>query len=478
MYSLYNHLRQRLEPPYSFLLESIDVGTKAKLFSYLCLEPDYLLQIDREQLSFPAILSERGEVIVDDILQGDGGEKPRDKNFDDRVEYNIEAIDILSKAFPKTDAVKPETFDRQVFYGGYLGYLGWDILAPWAGFRDRAETPDLLLAFNTKVLIYDHGLRKLYLVDNSPRTRSNDIDHYRKALEGYKALSSTEIDRESVLEYDNCRSNVSREEYMEMVEATKEYIYSGDIFQAVVSRRIDIHHVEASDLEVYSLLRGMNPSPYMYYLDFGDLRFIGSSPESLITVNGRKLLTVPIAGTRRRGRTEEEDRSMERDLMNDPKELAEHVMLVDLARNDLAKVSEPGTIEPTLYMALRKYEHVMHIVTVVEGLRRENLDIFDVLKSVFPAGTVSGAPKLRAIEIIEEQERDPRGPYAGVMGYISLNQDCDMAIAIRTIELLGKEARVQVGSGIVADSQPRLEWMETENKARSLLGAIAMAGGR
>ncbi len=477
VYSLYHHLRQSFNATYSFLLESIDVGTKAKLFSYLCLEPDFLLQIDREQPSFPEILSERGEVIVDYILQEEEEERPREKNFDDRVEYNIEAIDILSKAFPNTDVVKPEIFDRQVFYGGYLGYLGWDILAPWAGFQDRAKTPDILLAFNTRVLIYDHGLKKLYLVDNSPRTESDGVDQYTTALEGYKTLDSSNTKRDSVPKYDGCRSNISKEEFMDMVEATKEYIYSGDIFQAVVSRRIDFNQVEASDLEVYSLLRKLNPSPYMYYLDFGDMRFIGSSPEALITVNGRRLLTVPIAGTRRRGRTEEEDLRMERDLMNDPKESAEHVMLVDLARNDLAKVSKPGTVEPTLYMALRRYEHVMHIVTVVEGLRREGLDTFDVLKSVFPAGTVSGAPKLRAIEIIEEQERDPRGPYGGVMGYISLNQDCDMAIAIRTIEFLGEEARVQVGSGIVADSQPRLEWIETENKARSLLRAIALARG-
>ncbi|MFQ5711035.1 MAG: anthranilate synthase component I family protein [Candidatus Geothermarchaeales archaeon] len=474
VYSLYTHLRERFDPPYSFLLESIDVSGEGRLYSYICLEPDFLLQIDKERLSFPEILSEGGDRIVDHIRTQGEEKKQRDAAFDDRVEYDIGALEVLSKAFPYNNTRRPEIFSRQVFYGGFIGYLGWDILAPWAGFKRRAETPDILLGFNTKVLIYDHGSNKLYLVDNSLNGEGSNVDNYRSALENYSSVKPLDFDKLRMSGEDGI-SNMSREEFMRMVTNTKEYIYSGDIFQAVVSRRIDIPNVEVGDLEIYRVLRELNPSPYMYYLDFGDPRFIGCSPEALLTINGRKMVTVPIAGTRKRGETPEEDREMERELMNDPKERAEHVMLVDLARNDLAKVSNPGTVKPSIFMVPRRYKNVMHIVTVVEGIRRKKLNSFDVLKSVFPAGTVSGAPKLRAIEIIEEQEKDPRGPYAGVIGYVSLNQDCDWAITIRTIQLMHDRAMVQVGSGIVADSRPELEWKETKNKARSLLMAVGMA---
>ncbi len=424
-------------------------------------------------MTFPDIMTERGERIVEYIMSEGAEENRRDTTFDDRVDYNIGALNILSSAFPSNTTQRPEIFDRQVFYGGFLGYLGWDILAPWAGFKKRAKTPDLLLSFNTKVLIYDHGRDRLYYVDNGFNGTSSNIEQYRY-LDGYEVIESPDLTGLEVRGEEGI-SNVSKDDFIRMVADTKEYIYSGDIFQAVVSRRIDIPNLEVGDLEIYRVLREINPSPYMYYLDFGDLRFIGCSPEALITINKRKITTVPIAGTRKRGETMEKDLEMERELMNDPKERAEHVMLVDLARNDLAKVSEPGTVEPTIFMVPRRYKHVMHIITVVEGTQRRELTSFDVLKSVFPAGTVSGAPKLRAIEVIEEQERDPRGPYAGVIGYVSLNQDCDWAITIRTLQLLGDTAMMQAGGGIVADSKPELEWKETENKARSLLVAVEMA---
>ncbi|MFQ5763026.1 MAG: anthranilate synthase component I family protein, partial [Candidatus Bathyarchaeia archaeon] len=253
-----------------------------------------------------------------------------------------------------------------------------------------------------------------------------------------------------------------------------EYVFDGDIFQVVLSRRVK-SDCKTEDLDVYGALRSLNPSPYMYYLNFGNLRMIGSSPEALVSLNGKQITTVPIAGTRRRGRTHRDEERMQNELTTDPKERAEHIMLVDLARNDVAKLAEPGSVKTRNFMTVRKFKHVMHLITTVTGELRRGLDARDVLKSVFPAGTVTGAPKFRAMEIIRELEKTARGPYAGATGYLALNGDMDWAITIRTILLHRNHVSVQAGAGIVAGSKPELEWIETENKMRSLLKALKLA---
>jgi anthranilate synthase component 1 len=274
-------------------------------------------------------------------------------------------------------------------------------------------------------------------------------------------------------------SNTTEEEFTWAVLQAKEYIAAGEIFQVVLSQRFS-RRTAANPFEIYRSLRRLNPSPYMYYFDFGrlgggePLRLIGASPEMHVRLEGRRASLRPIAGTRPRGRTQAEDLAQEGDLLADPKERAEHVMLVDLARNDLGRVCEYGSVQVTDQMAVERYSHVMHIVSHVEGELRSGLDGFDLLRATFPAGTVSGAPKIRAMQIIAELERDPRGPYAGAVGYFSYGGSMDTCITIRTLVMQGDTVSVQAGAGVVADSDPHQEYQETLNKARALAAALEM----
>jgi anthranilate synthase component 1 len=249
---------------------------------------------------------------------------------------------------------------------------------------------------------------------------------------------------------------------------------AGDIIQAVLSQRFE-RESDINPFNIYRALRVINPSPYMYYIDMGDAKLVGSSPEILVRLEGRKILLRPIAGTRRRGETEEEDRSLEEELKNDPKEIAEHIMLVDLGRNDVGRVAETGSVKVTELMNVEKYSHVMHLVSNVEGTLKKGLDAFDVLRACFPAGTVTGAPKVRAMEIIEELEPIRRGPYAGAVGYLSYSGNMDTCITIRTLIIKGNKVYVQAGAGIVADSVPEKEYTETVNKAMGMMKAVDMA---
>ena len=473
IYELYLHLREKRETEYSFFFESVKEETKEPLYSYICLDPDLFIQIDNEKLSFPKILTARGEKFLEKMNQLDYQEIQNEKNLDDRVDYDVKSLDMLSNIFSDLKSKLPSNFSRQVFYGGLLGYIGWDVLSTWVGFDKKSRIPDILLGLHTRVLIYDHKQTKLYMVDNVP-DKISEPQNFSKNLESYDFKKPKIINQNR--EYiERGKSTVKKEEFMSMVDKVKDYIYDGEILQAVISRRIDVNNLDIDDLVLYGVLREINPSPYMYHMDFGDQKFVGSSPEALLTVNDSKLVTVPIAGTRKRGKNKKEDEKMERELIEDTKERAEHVMLVDLARNDLAKVSEADSVKTTTFMEPRKYRHVMHLVSVVESRLRRGLDSFDALKSCFPAGTVSGAPKLRAMEIIEELERYPRDAYAGVTGYMSFNMNADWAISIRMMNIIKNNASIQVGAGIVADSDPELEWIETENKARSLLRAISIA---
>ena len=324
---------------------------------------------------------------------------------------------------------------------------------------------------HTQVLIYDHRYRTLLEVKNGLDAKNDEFLDFKRLLDGYRVsrmrYQSTNINPEEF------ESNTNQEEFHQMVEKSKKYISEGDIYQVVLSRKVNCEY-DADDTSLYTALRELDPSPYMYYLDFDSSRYVGSSPEPLVSLDGREVTTVPIAGTRRRGRNIQDEKAMKRELTTDQKERAEHVMLVDLARNDISKLAQPGTVKTTGFMTVKKFRHVMHLVTKVSGNLRKQYDSIDVLKSVFPAGTVTGAPKIRAMEIVEELEKENRGTYGGAIGYIALNGDMDWAITIRTLELQSNKATVQAGAGIVADSKPSMEWIETENKMRSLLKAVSM----
>ncbi|MFX0141283.1 MAG: anthranilate synthase component I family protein, partial [Candidatus Hodarchaeota archaeon] len=383
-------------------------------------------------------------------------------------------LDLLEKLTPLEEHGFYEIFPRNVFYGGYLGYIGYDIVRDWVGFTRKTNFPDVMVGMHTKVLIFNHRTNKLYHIENALKNGYKPPERIIRSLKKYKPLKPMQYPQVSINGTSNIVSNVNEVEYFKMIEKIKDYIYSGDIIQAVLSRKLKVKS-ETHDMDIYGALRQINPSPYMYYLNFGKIRIIGSSPEALVTIDNDKISTVPIAGTRKRGKTPEEDEALENELLGDIKERAEHVMLVDLARNDLAKVSKPGTVKPIDFMKIKRFRNVMHIITTLNSIKREKISSFEILKSMFPAGTVSGAPKLRAMEIIDELEKEPRGPYAGVVGYCSLNGDCDWAITIRTLYLNKSEITAQAGGGIVKHSQPANEWFETENKLKSILQSVKMA---
>lgn len=471
VFSLFTHLQSRIEPKFSFLLESIESRNKP-LYSFLCFDPDYILEIRNGATRISSVNTERGERILSARNSQERITQKKSTAIEDFVENRIVALDAVSGKTPSSTSTRPQLFSRQVFYGGYLGLIAYDAVGPWVGFESKAESPEVLLGMHTDVLIYDHRYETLVHVQNRPNGLKGDFPDYKKLLQDYRPQRTKFKD--VAVSTEAFKGNTSQDEFSGMIESAKEHILNGDIFQVVLSRRVD-RKIHSEDLKIYNALRSLNPSPYMYYINFHDRRYVGSSPEALVSLDGRKVSTVPIAGTRRRGRTVSDEKTMRHELTSDPKERAEHVMLVDLARNDLSKLAEPGTVKTSGLMTVKKFRHVMHMVTMVSCLLRTGYGPFDVLKCVFPAGTVSGAPKIRAMEIIQELEKENRGAYAGAIGYIAFNGDMDWAITIRTIELLRNHASVQAGAGIVADSQPNLEWIETENKMRSLLKAITMA---
>jgi anthranilate synthase component 1 len=269
-------------------------------------------------------------------------------------------------------------------------------------------------------------------------------------------------------------SNMDEERFKGIVRRAKEYIRAGDVIQVVLSQRFQTQLDDMDTFDIYRALRRINPSPYMFYLNLDQFSILGSSPEILVRVEGRKIELRPIAGTRPRGKTKEEDRRLEEDLLRDPKERSEHIMLVDLGRNDVGRVAEHGSVEVNELMVIERYSHVMHIVSNVLGTLNKGCDCFDVLRASFPAGTVTGAPKIRAMEIIEELEPTKRGPYAGAVGYFSFTHNMDFCITIRSIIIKGSTVYFQVGAGIVADSDPHMEYLETVNKAKAMAGAIQM----
>jgi len=373
------------------------------------------------------------------------------------------------------------------FYGGAVGFLSYDTVRFVEKIPDRNKDdlnlPDALFLITDNLLIFDHVAHTIKVVSCVHLERGKGaVKSYRQACHKIDYLISNlrrNLRPKAIpVRKKNARykpkSNFSEEEFSRIVRKTKEYIKRGDIIQAVLSQRFELP-VSARPFDIYRTLRVINPSPYMYFLRLGNFYLVGSSPEILVRKEGRSVELRPIAGTRPRAEQEHMDQVMARDLLRDPKERAEHIMLVDLGRNDLGRVSEYGSVHVPELMVIEKYSHVMHIVSEVKGRLKRGLTSFEVLKACFPAGTVSGAPKIRAMEIIDELENVRRGPYAGAVGYFSFQGNMDMAITIRTILILNRRAYIQAGAGIVKDSKPEREYQETLNKARAMLSAIEMA---
>ncbi len=476
VYEFYKYLINKYKYRNHVLLESASEFTKEPLFSFIALRPDYLLKVDGSTYQIYNITTERGEVIKETLESMEIKNETNPLPFQDNVDYTMTALNTLGKITPYSKLPFNELFPRNIFYGGYLGYVSYDVVAPYVGFESKSEFPDVLMGLFTKVLVYSHSHNALYLIDNSIDDYSKDKDiRYQLSLFNRNKKNNnnndipTDIDD---IDESNFRSNTSQSAFERMVEKTKDYVYEGDIIQAVISRRL-YYNSNIDPIAIYEVLRALNPSPYMYNIKLDGFKIIGSSPEALITKNKNILTTVPIAGTRPRGKTLEEDTMFEKELLEDEKEIAEHLMLLDLARNDLAKVSFPGTVDEFEQFKIRKYRKVMHIISKVKS--ETPLNCFQVLKSVFPAGTLSGAPKLRAMEIIQELETESRGPYGGVVGYFSFNGDMDLAIAIRTLFSHNGRYFAQSGGGIVADSQPHQEFIETSNKLYSVLKSIKIA---
>jgi anthranilate synthase component 1 len=380
----------------------------------------------------------------------------------------------------------PRLEGRPGFTGGLVGWFGFECiqyieprLATGAK-PDELGTPDILLMLSEEVAVFDNLKGRLYLVVHAdPRepqawTRANRrLDELVHRLRHAGASYPETLVPEAIDEGD-FRSSFTREEYHAVVRRAQEYIRAGDIFQVVPSQRLSVAF-RARPVDVYRALRALNPSPYMYFLDVGDMQVVGSSPEILVRLRDGVVTVRPIAGTRPRGRTPDEDAALEAELLADPKERAEHLMLIDLGRNDVGHVSEPGTVEVGEQFVIERYSHVMHIVSEVTGHLRAGLSYMDVLRATFPAGTVSGAPKIRALEIIRELEPVKRNVYAGSIGYIGWHGDADTAIAIRTAIIQDGRLYVQAGGGVVHDSDPQAEWEETMNKGRALFRAVAEA---
>lgn len=387
----------------------------------------------------------------------------------------IEALRTLLKSQSDVPPVAP-------FCGGAVGYLGYDTIR-WIE-RIPAKNPDdigaadALFIFPREVICFDHLEKVAHILLYQEIGKDERLAEFRAAIDACTAAPPA-ADRFAAAarlpdaDAPALRANMTRDEFCAMVRRAKEYILAGDIFQVVLSQRFEFD-LTTQPLELYKALRVTNPSPYMYYLKLDDLHIAGSSPEILARLYGRRVVTRPLAGTRRRGATPEEDTALERELRADPKERAEHVMLVDLGRNDLGRVCEFGTVAASGVLDIERHSRVMHLVSTVEGWLRADRDALDVFTATFPAGTVSGAPKVRAMEIIDELEPTRRGIYAGAIGYFSLMGDVDLCIAIRTIVMRGGKGYIQAGAGIVADSEPQLEYEETLNKARALLRAVAL----
>jgi anthranilate synthase component I len=458
--------------PFSYLLESVVGGERFGRYSFI-------------GLACPERIEARGRSLRRMVRDVRGG--------DVCLEHLEEADPFdYARKWLKGHRVAPVP-EALRFGGGLAGYFGYETVMHVearvlrASKPDAIGTPDMLLLVSDELAVVDNVLGKLYLVVYAdPRKAAALRTAQDRLAELLSRLTAPIPEALALTRYADCPSAATKlecsfteQEFVEAVRRSKEYIFAGDMMQVQISQRTS-RTFEASALSLYRALRGVNPSPYMYYFDFGDHHVVGASPEILVRLAGDTVTLRPIAGTRPRGRTPHEDAAVAEELLADPKERAEHVMLIDLGRNDVGRVSVTGSVKVTEQMVIERYSHVMHIVSNVEGRIQPDRDAIDVLKASFPAGTVTGAPKVRAMQIIDELEPVKRGIYSGAVGYLGFNGDMDMAIAIRTAVVKDRVLHVQAAAGIVADSEPHAEWLETQHKARALLKAaeVACADGR
>lgn len=447
--------------PYSFLLESVDGGEKVARYSFLGFDPQVIVR------------SRGGKVIVESEIGA--------KHLDEPM------LTMLRRLSGRHIPVRKP--DLPPFLGGAVGYLSYDTVRWFENIPDAhpddIEMDDAVMMFFPRLLAFDHVKHQIHLIANvftGGKTEGLETE-YRRAVDEIEAIEARLEDpieplpTSGPVEQVPLRSNLTKEEFEKGVSRAKEYIAAGDIFQVVLSQRFDVA-LSAHPFQVYRALRVVNPSPYMYYLKLGGAAIIGASPEMLVRATGRRLEYRPIAGTRPRGATETEDLLLGEELRADEKEVAEHVMLVDLGRNDLGRVADYGSVEVNELMVIERYSHVMHLVSAIKARLRPGCDRFDALAACFPAGTVTGAPKVRAMEIIDELEPTRRGVYAGSVMYLDYSGNLDSCISIRTIVAKNGRAYIQAGAGIVADSVPEAEYVETVNKARAMLQAIEMAEAR
>jgi anthranilate synthase component I len=470
---------------YSFLFESVRGGEKWGRYTFLGTEPSMVVRASRGQIDLVRPSAERDGIA----------------SIQSRPVNNC--FEALRDELNRFRA--PELAELPRFFGGAVGFLAYDLVRLFEptipnSVRDDLSVPDLYLMFTDTVLVFDNVRQSLKIIANVALDEfDSTADAYRAAqekiertigrLHSYVPLPCLEP---SPLSSGNSRSgasvfqspvdgadlvitsNMTQQQYVSMVTAAKNYIAAGDIIQVVPSQRFEAP-LTAHPFNLYRSLRTINPSPYMFYLRLGDLTLVGASPETMVRVEGRQITLRPIAGTRRRGSNELEDLELERELLADPKELAEHIMLVDLGRNDVGRVAKIGSVEVTELMTVERYSHVMHIVSNVVGELHEGMDAFDAFRATFPQGTVSGAPKIRAMQIIDGLESVRRGVYAGAVGYFSFTGNTDTAIALRTLLIKGNRVYIQAGGGVVADSDPAAEYEESCNKARAMIRALSAA---
>ncbi|ABA58947.1 anthranilate synthase component I [Nitrosococcus oceani] len=443
--------------PYSYLLESVHGGEKWGRYSFIGLPCRTVVKVQKY------------EIVVE---------------TDHRIEETHHSDDPLAwiETFKQRFKV-PAIASLPRFTGGLVGYFGYDTiryiepkLAHWKK-PDSLETPDILLLVSNEIVVFDNLSGKLYFIIHcGPEDYTEGLqrldaleDRLRASVPAHHTVTPSRL----VLE-DDFISGFTEQGFKGAVDKTRQYITDGDVMQVVLSQRLSVPF-SASPLNLYRALRCLNPSPYMYYLNLEDFHVVGSSPEILVRLEDGAVTVRPIAGTRHRGRGEEEDRALEQELLADPKELAEHRMLIDLGRNDVGRIATIGSVNVTEKMLIERYSHVMHIVSNVTGQLKPEFSAMDVLRATFPAGTVSGAPKIRAMEIIDELEPIQRGVYAGAVGYLAWSGNMDTAIAIRTAIIKDQILHIQAGAGIVYDSVPQSEWEETLNKGRAIFRAVALA---
>ncbi len=448
--------------PYSYLFESVQGGEQWGRYSIIGLPAEIVARVSGKNIQVTKNKELIEEVEVEDPLNW------------------IEEFRLRFKV--------PEVEGLPRFTGGLVGYFGYDTIRyiePRLAENpnpDPLGTPDILLMVSDEVLVFDNLSGKLLIVVHADPAESSAYENGLARLdELVLQLAQAKVDEPSQndprkIEEEDFTSDFPREKFEAAVDRIKEYIVDGDAMQVVISQRLSIPY-QASPMDLYRSLRCLNPSPYLYFLDLDDFHIVGSSPEILVRVEDDEVTVRPIAGTRPRGKNVEADQDLEEDLLNDPKELAEHLMLIDLGRNDVGRIAEIGSVKLTEKMNVERYSHVMHIVSNVIGQVSEGQSALDVLRATFPAGTLSGAPKIRAMEIIDKLEPLKRGIYGGAVGYLSWQGNMDTAIAIRTAVIKDGTLHIQAGAGVVADSVPAMEWEETMNKARAIFRAVAMAEG-